>query len=191
MLSTRQKSNIRHFIFYLVNSTLNFELIQTTFGNNNHTNYYQTVLKSDPDFFYQTACVFINQETTLHPDWPYTEKLGRFICHLHDKRIDISDFEPWELNFTTDGSDFSSDFKQFTKWFIQANVVNGASFSNYIDDGASFAEQCFAIWTNVVTLDAGRVTNFEHAIKRVEEYIKFYYNPEYGFNLEEWECELW
>jgi len=34
------------------------------------------------------------------------------------------------------------------------------------------------------------VTNNEHAIERVEQYIKFYYVPGYTDNLEEWECEL-
>src|SRR6185503_17782929 len=101
MLSIRQKANIRLFIFYLVNGTLNFELIQTIFGNN-----YHALLESKPDYFYQTACVYINQEIALQPDFPDTKKLGRFICHLHDKQISISDFEPWELNFTAVGQDF-------------------------------------------------------------------------------------
>lgn len=185
-LSVRQKSNIRHFVYYLVNGTLNFELIQKTFGES----YYNT-LESNPHLFYKTACVYINQEIKLNPTWPDTQKLGKFICDLYKNEIKSAEFEDWETNFDTKNEDFSSDFKNFTKWFLVSMTVSEVTYKDYIDDGASFVEQCFAIWANVVKIENNRVTNFDHAIERVEQYIKSYYISDYTSNLEDWECELY
>jgi|GEM_PF-1486028 len=184
-LSVRQKSNIRHFVYYLVNGTLDFELIQTIFDSN-----YYDVLKSKPDFFFKTSCVFINQEIKLNPNWPNTKRLGNFICRLHCNNLDKTYFETWEIDFTENKADYSSDFKKFTRWFIEAKTVDNIKYNNYIEDGASFVEQCFAIWANVVNIENNRVTNFSHAIERVEQYIKSYYLPGYINDLEEWEYEL-
>lgn len=184
-LSIRQKSNIRHFAYYLVNGTLDFELIQRTFGES-----YHDTLKSNPDLFYKTTCVYINQEIKLNPSWPDTKKLGRFICQLYAGNLDTNDFEDWERDFTTEKPDYSSDFKNFTKWFITAQTIFGITFDNYIEDGASFVEQCFAIWANVVLIENNKVTNYNHAIERVEQYIKSYYVQGFNDNLEEWEREL-
>jgi hypothetical protein len=185
-LSVREKSNIRHFSYYLINGTLDFDLIQETFGNN-----YYDKLKDNAELFYKTACVYINQEKKLKPSWPDTKKLGKFICQLYTGNINSRDFENWEIDFTTHDFDFSSDFKQFTKWFIETNVVEDISYKNYVSDGASFVEQCFAIWANAVILENNKVINFEHSIERVEQYIKSYYIEGYIDNLEEWECELY
>jgi hypothetical protein len=184
-LSVRQKSNIRHFIYYLVNGTLDFELIQKTFDES-----YYNKLKLNPYLFYKTSCVYINQEIKLNPTWPDTQKLGKFICELYKSSINKIDFEDWETNFDIYQNDFSTDFKNFTKWFIGSKIVSNVTYSDYIGDGASFVEQCFAIWANVVKIENNRVTNNEHAIERVEQYIKSYYVPGYTDNLEEWECEL-
>ncbi len=184
-LSIRQKSNIRHFAYYLVNGTLDFELIQRTFPGG----YYDT-LQSNPELFYKTTCVFINQEMKLSPSWPDTKKLGKFFCQLYLNNFDTSDFEDWETDFKTEKPDFSSDFKNFAKWFINAQTVTGITYSDYIGDGASFVEQCFAIWANVVVIDNNKVTNSKHAIERVEQYIKSYYVQGFTNNLEDWECEL-
>jgi hypothetical protein len=168
-----------------VNGTLDFELIQKTFDDT-----YYDKLKSYTDLFYKTTCIYINQEIKLNPSWPDTKKLGKFICQLYADNIDNSDFEDWEIDFTTERTDYSSDFKNFTKWFINAKTVSGITYSNYISDGASFVEQCFAIWANVVIIESNRVINSDHAIERVEQYIKSYYVRGYKDNLEEWECEL-
>jgi hypothetical protein len=183
-LSVRQKSNIRHFVYYLVNGTLDFELMQKTFGD-----HYHDKLISDPDLFYKTACVYINQEIKLNPKWPDVKKLGKFICQLYYGGIN-TDFEVWEMDYAIGGRDFSADFKSFVKWFIEAKTVKDVSFRNYINDGASYVEQCFAIWSNVVVLDENKVTNYAHAIERVEQYIKSYYVEGYEDDLGEWECEL-
>jgi hypothetical protein len=184
-LSVRHKSNIRHFVYYLVNGTLDFVLIRETFGGT----YYEK-LKSRPDLFYKTACVFINQEIKLDQEWLDTKKLGKFICQLYKNNINTVDFEDWETNFNTQKSDYSSDFKNFTNWFIKSNTLPGVTYNDYIGDGASFVEQCFAIWSNVIELEQSRVTNNDYAIERVEQYIRSYYIPGYIDNLEEWECEL-
>ncbi len=172
-------------MYYLVNGTLDFEPIQKTFGE---SYYYQ--LKSNPDLFYKTACVYSNQEIKLNPTWPDTKKLGKFICDLYKNEINKVDFEDWETNFDTQQEDFSSDFKNFTKWFVASIIVSEVTYKDYIGDGASFVEQCFAIWANVVEIENNRVTNFDHAIERVEQYIRSYYIPDYTDNLEKWECEL-
>jgi hypothetical protein len=184
-LSVIKKSNIRHFIYYLVNGTLNFELIQHTFNDS-----YHQILKDNPDFFYKTCCVFINQETTSNPSWPDTKKLGRFMCHLHSPTVDIYDLEDWEQDFTCSESDLSSDFKRFTKWYQETETVDNIFYDDYISEGASFVEQCFAIWTNVIELGGNKVINFEHSTERVEQYIKSYYMDGFIDNLQEWECEL-
>lgn len=184
-LSVRQKSNIRHFVYYLVNGTLDVELIQKTFGSSYYDN-----LKRNPGIFYKTACVFINQETKRSPNWPDTKKLGQFICELYAGNIDTSYFEDWEIDFTTTKLDYSSDFKTFTRWFIEAKTIPDIAYKDYIGDGATFVEQCFAIWTNVVILDNNRVINYDHSIERVEQYVRSYYVRGYVDNLEEWECEL-
>lgn len=184
-LSVRQKSNIRHFVYYLVNGTLDFELIEKTFGPG-----YYDKLKSNTDLFYRTTCVYINQEIKLNPSWPDTKKLGMFICQLYNDSIDKNEFVDWETNFETQQNDFSTDFKNFTKWFISSTTVPNVTYIDYIGDGASFVEQCFAIWANVVKIENNRVTNNGHAIERVEQYMKSYYTPGYTDNLEEWECEL-
>jgi hypothetical protein len=185
-LTVRQKSKVRHFIYYLVNGTLDFELIQHTFNER----YHQT-LKDNPDFFYKTSCVFINQDTKLNPDWPDTKRLGKFICSLYKHDTDIFDFETWETDFSLSKPDYSSDFKLFVKWFTETTVVENITFDKYITDGASFVEQCFAIWTNVIILENNKVVNSEHSIERVKQYIKSYYLDDFIDNLEEWECELY
>lgn len=184
-LTLRQKSNIRHFVYYLTNGTLNPELIQEVFGDD-----YHLALQAKPELFYKTACVYINQEIASTPKWPDTKRLGKFICQLYLDNIDSNDFDDWETNFATEKPDFSSDFKKFTRWFINAKTIPGISFKNYIGDGATFVEQCFAIWANVVILDENKVNNYDHAIARVEQYIKSYYIEDYVHDLEEWECEL-
>lgn len=184
-LSIRQKSNIRHFVYYLVNGTLDFELIQETFGRR-----YYEILQENPELFYKTACVFINQEYRLKPSWPNTKKSGKFICQIYTDTIDANEFNSWEMDFTTNSNGFSSGFKNFTTRFTTDTVVEGIQYKNYIRDGASFVEQCFAIWSNVVTLSNDNVTNQDHAVERVQQYIKSYYIDGYADDLDDWECEL-
>jgi hypothetical protein len=85
----------------------------------------------------------------------------------------------------------SDSFKRFTKWFLWSTVVAGISYTNYIEGGASFVEQCFAIWANVIAFKGGQAMNLEYATSRAAEYINSYYRPSYKHNLEDWECELY
>ena len=73
-LSVRQRSNIRHFIYYLVNGTLDFELLNNTPGTG-----YHEYLKQNPEVFFTVCCVFINQECKNAPAWPEVKRLGRFV----------------------------------------------------------------------------------------------------------------
>jgi len=183
-LSTKQKSNIRFFIYYLVNGSLNYERIESTFKGK-----YFEVLKAHPDYFYKTASVFINQEVHVSSVWPNTDKLGQFICNLYKNELNATQFEAWELDFTFNMPGLSSDFKRFTQWFIE-KITNGHSYYDYITNGASHVEQCFAIWANVVVINNGRVINFDDAIERVDQYLKSYYIKDFKSNLKDWECEL-
>jgi hypothetical protein len=186
-LTIRQRSNIRHFIYYLVNGTLNFELLQ------NHLSVpYYNYLKTHPELFYKTCCVFINQQITLNPSWPQVKRLAEFICKEIDptKNKEFEEFKGWELNFEIGALDIAGSFKSFTKWFIGSTVVNEVSYSNYIEDGATFVEQCFAIWANVIKFEEERAVNYDYVLTRVEEYIKFNYGAIDETTLEDWEWEL-
>ncbi|MBF9237213.1 hypothetical protein I2I05_07370 [Hymenobacter sp. BT683] len=185
VLSIRQKSSVRHFIYYLVNGTLDFDLVEQTFDGQ-----YHEVLKNEPELFYKTACVFINQETAQNLDWPNVKKLGKFICSLYKQDKELSTFESWETNYVATVPGYSSDFKLFTEWLIKTEVVKGISYKHYISEGASFAEQCFAIWTNVVEFNDNKVSNSEFARERVIRYIKSYYLEGFIDDLEDWEFEL-
>ncbi len=186
-LSVQQKTNIRHFIYYLVNGTLDFELLHTRLNGQ-----YHEILKSNSEVFFKSCCVFINQETTLNLDWPQVKRIAQFICKslVPQKAEDINDLEGWETNFNIEGNSLESEFKNFSKWFIETPIVTDVSYISYIHDGASFVEQCFAIWANVIELKEDIVLNPEHGKARVIEYIKSYYLPGYKDNLEDWECEL-
>lgn len=186
-LSIRQRSNIRHFIYYLVNGTLDYDLL-----NNFFNDHYHDYLRSHPDLFYKTSCVFINQEVRNNPFWPEVSRLAEFICKAADpkKGKDLPNFESWELNFQIDVLDLAGSFKAFTKWYIESEVVEGFSYIDYVENGASFVEQCFAIWANVIAFKEEQAVNFDLAISRVIEYIKSYFDPNYKGNLELWELEL-
>ncbi|WP_051718351.1 hypothetical protein [Hymenobacter sp. IS2118] len=168
-----------------MNGTLDFELIEQKFDGQ-----YYEVLKIEPELFYKTACVFINQETAQNFDWPNVKRLGKFICSLYKHDKALSTFESWETNYVATYPGYFSDFKLFTEWFIKTEVVEGISYEHYISDGASFIEQCFAIWTNVVEFKDNKVSNSEFARERVIQYIKSYYVEEFIDDLEDWELEL-
>jgi hypothetical protein len=186
-LTIRQRSNIRHFIYYLVNGTLSFELLH------NHLSVpYHDFLKTHPELFYKTCCVFINQQMMLDPSWPQVKRLAEFICKEVDpsKNKDLDEFKAWELNFEIGALDVAGSFKSFTKWFIASTVVDEINYTNYIEDGATFVEQCFAIWANVIQFEKERAINYDHALSRVEEYIKFNNGVIKETNLKDWEWEL-
>jgi hypothetical protein len=172
----------------LVNGTLDFELLNNRLSVNYHDH-----LKAHPELFYKTCCLFINHEEKLNPSWPQVNRLAEFNCKEiePEKHKDVKEFESWELDFQIRSSDLSGSFKAFSKWFIESVLVEGVSYTNYIEDGASFVEQCFAIWANVIEFEEGQAVNFEHAVSRVTEYIKSYYDPSYKDSLEDWECELY
>lgn len=186
-LTIRQMSNIRHFIYYLVNGTLDFELLNSRLS----VNYYD-YLKTHPELFYKTCCVFINQEVKDSPSWPHVKRLAQFICKEIDPQNnqDLAKLEDWEFDFQIYTTDLAGSFKSLSKWFIQSSIVDGVEYSNYIEAGASFVEQCFAIWANVIVFEEQNAVNYDHAINRVTEYIKSYFDPNYEDNLEEWEIEL-
>lgn len=184
-LTERQRSNIRHFIYYLVKGTLDFPLRERIFEDK-----YPNFLATNPDCFYAAACVFINQEIALRPGWPDVGKLARFVAHQYDESVDADDFEVWELDLTSDDNGLASAFKRFTAWFISTSVVPGFSYEDYILKGASFAERCFAIWANAAAFDENGITNETYATGRVAEFIRSYAVPGYRSDLEDWEQQM-
>jgi len=186
-LSNQQKTNIRHFIYYLVNGTLDFSLI-----NDRIKDPYYEVLGSNPSLFFKVCCVFINQEVAIKNDWPQVNRLAEFLCKELDPvhNSDLIDLESWELDFQIKSDDLSGEFKSFTKWFIETEIVNEVGFKDYIEEGPSLVEQCYAIWSNVIIFEEGRCSNADYTRSRVSIYIRGYYlGHEDG--LEEWECNLW
>ena len=186
-LSAKQKTNIRHFIYYLVNGTLDFELL-----NSRIQGLYYEKIKQEPSLFFKACCVFINQAVTIDSDWPQVKRIAQYLCKEIDpiNNSDLNDLELWELDYQITTNDLSGEFKSFTKWFIETAIVKGVSFINYMDDGATFVEQCYAIWSNVIMFDKGICTNSDYTRSRVSEYICAYYLGHQS-SLENWECELW
>ncbi len=68
--------------------------------------------------------------------------------------------------------------------------MDGVSYSDFINDGATNVETCFVIWAKVIEFKDGAVNNQEYAIGRVKEYLKMYYGNGYQAQLEDWEWEL-
>lgn len=53
------------------------------------------------------------------------------------------DLESWELDFQIKSDDLSGEFKSFTKWFIETEIVNEVGFKDYIEEGPSLVEQVY------------------------------------------------
>jgi hypothetical protein len=189
-LSIRQRSNIRFFAFYLVNGTLDYSLLNEQLGMNFHE-----YLKSHPDLFFKTCSVFINQEMKLSPDWPFVRRLADYGCKCvaSGKFEDFEDFETWETDHSMDGHSISCCFKRFSLWFTELVIDGKFEFRDFIDSGATFVEQCFAIWGNVVDVENGVVVNYDYCLNRVLIYMNSYFSKDADGrlnDLEEWEWEL-
>ena len=118
--------------------------------------------------------------------------MAQFICKkVHSNVIsDVKEFEPWELNFEIAEDDLSGSFKAFTSWFVSSSVSNKEGYQQYIQSLASFVEQCFAIWANVIEFEEGRAVNSLYSQQRVLLYILEYYGQIEQSGLQEWELEL-
>lgn len=184
-LSLRQKSNIRYFVYYLVNGTLNFDLLHNKLNGT-----YHNILKENPELFYKTCCVFINQETTLNENYPQTKRLGQFLFDLIVGGTSHITFAEWETNYEATKGNLNGEFKLFVRWFIESPAANGRTYKEYIECLASFVEQCFGIWANVVEIHDNKITNPDYAKTRVQLYINAYMGFGDYNDLEDWECEL-
>ena len=182
-LSVEQKSDIRHFIYYLVNGTLNFDFLHNKLNDE-----YHEILETSPDVFYKACCVYINQHCvnkTLHDG----ARLGGFVFDTIKGTQQFA-FETWETDFEVRGNELNGAFKSFTLWFTQFVTPSGETYYDYIASMATFVEQCFAIWANVIVFEEGEVNNADYAIARVSSYINSYFtNTEY--DIQDWEWELY
>jgi hypothetical protein len=189
-LSIRQRSNIRFFVYYLVNGTLNFDLLHQY-----SSVVYHDYLKAHPELFYQACVAFINLECKDAPNWPDVTRLGSLIAEWiktgFSKAFEVTEQED---SCKADSIGFKKAFLSFSNQFATGQgsnpFIGGVGYSDFINDGATNVETCFAIWANVIEFENGEAVNQEHAISRVNEYLKMYYGNDYQAQLEEWEWEL-
>lgn len=103
--------------------------------------------------------------------------------------------EDWELAADTDNNNLRGVLQSFAHWFSieqeATSFIENVTYSDYINDGTTNVETCFAIWANVIEFEHGTPINYPYAISRVKEYLKTYYIPGYKAQLENWELELY
>ncbi|MBE9585044.1 hypothetical protein IM792_11340 [Mucilaginibacter sp. JRF] len=189
--TTHQRSKIRHFAYYLVNGTLNFDIL-----NNQLTTDYHTFLATNPQVFFRACCAYINHELRFNADWPDVKRLGGMIAQWiePEKFAELVNIEEWELDVNIDQAGFKGAFQSFAHWISIEHsrnpFVENAYYSDLITDGATNVETCFAIWANVIEFKDGSAINYEYSLTRVQEYLKMYYGQGYEPQLEDWEWEL-
>jgi len=182
-LSIRQRINIRFFSYYLVNGTLNFKLLHEELNGE-----YHDILMARPDIFYKVCCVFINRECFLKQDWPDNERLGSFI-YSEITGNKTFEFESWETVYEINDKGLNGAFKDFTQWFINHKAPGGEDYAQFIESLATFVEQSFVIWANVVEFENDVIINHEYVKSRVAKYIDGYITGNRD-DLEDWECEF-
>lgn len=189
-LSIRQRSNIRLFAYYLVNGTLDFDLL-----NNQLSVEYHGYLKTHPELFFKACFAFINLECKYAPNWPHMDHLGGLISQWIEPERFSKYNEPIETDCRANPKGLKEAFLAFSHRFSigQADepFIAGINYADFISDGATNVETCFAIWANVIEFENGVAVNQEYAISRVLEYLKMYYGNGYQAQLEDWEWELY
>jgi hypothetical protein len=186
MLDIENKSDIRFFIYYLVNGTLDFDLL----NNELKTNYIEYI-EAHPELFFHTCCVFINHQKRTPSNEPMSRRCAEYICKTiePDNFSQFDNFEPWEINFDFNSNDFYDCFKDFSYRIAFEKIEKLESNKPYYKDlfswGASYLEKAYSIWANNLEIENLVVLNQEYAIDRA---VLFFLNREE--ELEEWEREL-
>lgn len=188
------KAEIRFFIYYLINGTLDFDLL----NNKLKTNYRQYLAKH-ADLFFLTCCVFINNQSKNGSDKGIDKRCAEFICQYiePDRFNSIEEFQGWESDAKMEGLSLANSFKDFAFRIAHEKLDTKLFTSPYYSDfiircGPSFVEQGFTIWANNIEIENDVVINQEYAIARATQYFKTWFDQSYSPipDFEEWELEL-
>ena len=184
-LDIKSKADVRFFTYYLVNGTLDFDLIHEELEEF-HIDY----LENNPKLFFESFCIFSNHKYRTPDINPMNSRVAQYICKTIDpekfKRFD--NFESWELDFDFNGNDFFNCLKEFAFKIsfdkIDILIETENLFKEHISYGATFWETVFVIWANNLEIENGVITNQQYAISRAAQYFINY------DEIEEWEYEL-
>ncbi len=184
-LKEKDKEEIRLFIYYLLNGTLDFDLLNNKLKRN-----YADYFEIHPELFFQACCIFINQKNIASTINPMNRRVAEYICKTiePEKFRDFKEFDVTELDFNYEGNSLSSCFKGFAHKVsfdeIEILKTQGNQYKYLFAYGASFSETLFTIWLNNIELNNNLVINQEYAINRA---AMWFYKKEL---LEEWEIEI-
>ncbi|QXP78696.1 MULTISPECIES: hypothetical protein [Winogradskyella] len=184
-LDTKSKADIRFFTFYLLNGTLDFDLLNNKLKTN-HISFFN----ENPNLLFESFCVFANHKQRNSDSNRINKRVAEYICKsIEPDNFQIfNNFEKWELNFDFDGNDFANSLKDFANRLsfdkIDKLRLSGNMIKDCITYGATFWETVFVIWANNLEFINEKIVNQEYAIKRA---VQWYIDNE---KVEDWELEL-
>jgi len=184
-LDIKSKADIRFFTYYLVNGTLDFDLLNNKLKTN-HIDF----ISQNSKLFFESFCVFANHKKQTADINPMNKRVAEYICKSiePDNFRQFDNFEKWELNFDFHGNDLTNCLKDFAYRVsfdkIDKLKMTGNVFKDCITFGATFWETVFVIWANNLEFDSGKITNQEYAIDRA---VQWFLDNE---KVNEWEIEL-
>ena len=184
-LDIKSKADIRFFTYYLVNGTLDYDLLNIKLKTN-HIEF----LENNPRLFFESYCVFANHKRKTPEIDPMNRRVAEYICKSIEPENfqQFDNFENWELEFNFNGNDFSNCLKSFAYKItfdkIDKLKITENLFKHCITYGATFWETVFVIWANNLEFENDKIINQDYAIERVTQW---YIDNE---KIEEWEIEL-
>lgn len=185
-LKEKDKEEIRLFIYYLINGTLDFDLLNNQLGTSTYIDYFET----HPEIFFQSCCVFINQKENTNTVNPMNRRVSEYICKTIEpgKFKDLKEFDVNEQDFNYGGNNFADCFKELAHKIafdeFDALKDQGGQYKFLFANGASFSETLILIWANNIDLNNNNVVNQQYAISRME---LWFHNKE---QLEDWEIQI-
>ena len=184
-LDIKSKADIRFFTYYLVNGTLNFDLLHNKLKTN-HIDF----MSQNPKLFFESFCVFANHRERTPDINPMNKRVAEYICKSIEPNNfrHFDNFEKWEMNFDFSGNDFINCLKDFAYRVSFDKIDNGNLIDNLfkrsITYGATFWETVFVIWANNLEFESDKIRNQEYSIGRAAQW---YLGKE---EVEDWEIEL-
>ncbi len=184
-LDTKYKADVRFFIYYLLNGTLDFDLLNNKLQKD-RIEYFET----HPELFFQCCCVFINHLKHRPDSTKINRRVAEYICKTIEPEnfTQFDNFESWEIDFVYSGNDFFNSFKEFAHKVafdeIEKLYSTGPYYKFIFSNGATFSETLFVIWANNIEINYNIVINQKYAIDRAATWFS---DPEV---FEDWEVEL-
>lgn len=183
-LDIKSKADVRFFIYYLLNGTLDFDLLSNQLSTS-----YIDYFEHHPELFFETCCIFINHKKRTPDINPMNRRAAEYICKTIEPNNfqEFAIFEPWELDFTHSGTDFFNCFKDFAFKVAFDKIERLQTIPYYkhlFSYGATFSETVFVIWANNLEFENETITNQQFAVDRAAQW--FIDNEA----VEEWEFEL-